>query len=71
MQIFNREIFIPRVLRNALALLLSFWMAHSGYRFSKDFRWNTTLFHGFVYGCINTTQANRLADTQAPPSYLQ
>lgn len=71
MIIFNREIFLPRFLRTTLAYFLAPLLMVTGFRFSKDYRWNTTRLHGFVYACVNTIAANRLADTLRPPSYLR
>lgn len=33
----------------------------TGFRFSKDYRYETTKFHSLVYTLINTTAANRVA----------
>lgn len=34
----------------------------TGFRFSKDYRWGTTLFHRVVYALVSTPKANSIAD---------
>lgn len=34
----------------------------TGFRFSKDYRWGTTVGHRVVYALVNTIRANLIAD---------
>jgi hypothetical protein len=44
------------------AWILSRFMKHTGFRFSKHYRWGTTWYHRFVYSCVSTVAANYYAD---------
>jgi hypothetical protein len=48
-------------MRNQTAKLLAPIMRATGFRFSKDYRWGTTLRHRMIYRCVNTVRANILA----------
>lgn len=45
-------------MRDFNASLIAPLLKLTGFRFSKDYRWGTTLWHRIVYRCVNTIQAN-------------
>lgn len=45
-------------MRNFLAILIAPALMVTGFRFSKDYRWGTTLWHRIVYRFVNTIEAN-------------
>lgn len=47
--------------KTLVALAISPVLYVTGFRFSKDYRWDTTRFHSIVYSIVNTTAANRIA----------
>ena len=53
-------------MRTAAAYLIAPILAITGFRFSKDYRWGTTLRHRVIYACVSTVAANLLADTLRP-----
>lgn len=48
-------------MREFNAKLIAPIMKLTGFRFSKDYRWGTTLFHRTVYKIVSTVTANILA----------
>ncbi len=48
--------------RNITASMLVPAMKLTGFRFSKEYRWGTTVTKRFVYRFVNTIQANLKAD---------
>lgn len=51
-----------QVAREVAARLMAPLMAHSGFRYSKDYRHGTTQTKAEVYALVDTVLANRLAD---------
>lgn len=49
-------------MRNFTATLIVPIMKLTGFRFSKDYRWGTTMFHRIVYRMVDTVGANIKAD---------
>ncbi len=48
--------------RTATAKMIAPVLKLTGFRFSKDYRWGTTMFHRAVYACVSTVEANLTAD---------
>jgi hypothetical protein len=48
-------------MRTITATLVAPVLKATGYRFSKNFRWGTTLGHRVVFALVNTIEANRKA----------
>lgn len=42
--------------------LIAFILFKTGYRFSKNFRYEITWFHKVIYNVVGTVQCNQLAD---------
>lgn len=53
---------VDAIRRDMNAMLLANLMAKNGFRFSKDYRWETTPEYARVYAEVNTVMANNLAD---------
>lgn len=53
-------------MRTMTAYLIAPALVATGFRFSKNFRWGTTLSHRVVYALVWTTFANQLADMIRP-----
>ncbi len=51
-------------MRNLLAHAIAPIMRATGFRFSKEYRWETTRWKAFVYRYLSTVGANRLADRE-------
>lgn len=51
-----------RAMRTITAVLLAPVLKLTGFRFSKDYRWGTTLRHRIVFALVNTCSANLRAD---------
>jgi hypothetical protein len=45
-------------MRDLLGTLMVPVLKLTGFRFSKDYRWETTKFHAFIYRHINVVAAN-------------
>ena len=48
-------------MRQIAAHLIAPVLKITGFRFSKDYRWGTTLRHRVVYALVNTVMANHIA----------
>lgn len=53
---------MPYFIRSITALILAPAMRVTGFRFSRDYRHGTTVFHAAVYELVDTTTANIKAD---------
>lgn len=47
-------------LRSLIGYLVAPILLVTGFRFSKDYRWGTTLFHRIVYLLVDTVGANQI-----------
>jgi len=54
---------IMKTVRTITACALLPFMYITGFRFSKDYRWESTLYHKLVYRLCDTVKANILAIT--------
>lgn len=61
-QIVTWELKMTRQLRKFNAWWLAPVMRITGFRFSKDYRWEMTLYHTVVYHLVDTVGANVRAD---------
>lgn len=48
--------------RNMVGKLVGLTLRRSSFRFSKDYRWGTTLYHRLVYSVVDVLEANFVAD---------
>lgn len=48
-------------MRDMMATLIAPALKLTGFRFSKDYRWGTTVAHRLVSKVLNTTRANQIA----------
>jgi hypothetical protein len=49
-------------IRKAIAIAISPALAVTGFRFSKDYRWEVSKFHAAVYALVCTSSANWQAE---------
>jgi hypothetical protein len=49
-------------MRFIVARLIAPVMAHTGFRFTKDYRWGMTIWHKMVFAVCSTVEANYRAD---------
>ncbi len=53
---------MPYPLRNLNAAVIGWCLRQVPFRFSKDYRWELTHWHAWVYALVNTIAANAVAD---------
>jgi hypothetical protein len=53
---------MKRKLRKLIAFIITPVLVLTGFRFSKHWRWSTTVLHRIVYYIIDTSSANFMAD---------
>lgn len=56
-----------RIIRKALAYLISPALVMTGFRFSKDYRWGVSRLHRAVYAVVDTVGANWIANKWRSP----
>jgi hypothetical protein len=56
-----------KVRAEIMAPLIARVIAKTGFRFSKEYRWESTVWHRLVYALVSTPTVNILADRIANP----